>query len=97
MLSFVILFKTLLELVLMFVLGRTVLGWLAGEKRFQNLFWRILDSAAHPALALTQKCLWRTASPATVTMLTLAWLTLVWGLLAILKLRYCLTAGVGVC
>ena len=97
MMTLVILFKSLIELVLMFVLGRTVLGWLAGEKRFQNLFWRILDSAAHPVLALTQKCLWRTASPATVTALTLLWLAVVWSVLAFLKLRYCLTAGVGVC
>lgn len=97
MMTIVLLLKAVLELAVMFVLGRTVLGWLAGAQRLQNVFWRLLDSAAHPALELTRRCVWRTASPATITVLTLVWLAVVWSVLAFLKLRYCLTAGVGVC
>lgn len=85
--------KATIELALMFVLARTVLTWWIGEQRHTNLFWQVLDRAAQPARAITRWCIWRSASPATVTALTLLWLALAWLVVTALKVRNCLLAG----
>ena len=50
MLLTVVILKSLIELSLMFIVGRFVLGLLAGAKRQTNVFWQLLDVAAKPAL-----------------------------------------------
>ena len=94
---FLLLLKALFELALMFVVGRTILSWLVREQGPRNVFWQLLDTAARPALAITRMCLWQSASPATVTLVTLMWVGAGWAVLAVWKLRACLAAGVGAC
>jgi hypothetical protein len=55
MLLTVILLKGLTELSLMFLLGRFILGWLAGDGRQTNGFWLLLDLLAKPVLWVTRR------------------------------------------
>ena len=52
MLLAVVIAKSLIELSLMFIVARFVLGLLAGAKRDNNVFWQLLDVASKPALWL---------------------------------------------
>src|SRR3990167_10817510 len=55
MLLTVVILKSLIELSLMFIVGRFLLGLLAGAKRHTNVFWQMLDVAAKPCLWLTRR------------------------------------------
>jgi tetratricopeptide (TPR) repeat protein len=55
MLLAVVIAKSLIELSLMFIVGRFLLGLMAGPKRDQNVFWQLLDVASKPALWITRK------------------------------------------
>ena len=55
MLLAVVILKSLIELSLMFIVGRFILGLLAGAKKSTNIFWQLLDIAAKPALYITRK------------------------------------------
>ena len=48
MLTALVIVKLVAEIALMALLGRCVLGLLAGQKREQNLFYQILDIMARP-------------------------------------------------
>jgi hypothetical protein len=48
MLTALVIVKLVAEIALMALLGRWVLGLLAGQKREQNLFYQILDIMARP-------------------------------------------------
>ncbi len=43
MLLTIVILKSLIELSLMFIVGRFVLGLMAGAKRQTNVFWQLLD------------------------------------------------------
>ena len=51
----IVILKSLIELSLMFVVGRFILGLLAGAKRQTNVFWQLLDVASKPSLWLTRR------------------------------------------
>ncbi|MEY3061111.1 MAG: hypothetical protein RI994_363 [Pseudomonadota bacterium] len=55
MLLAVVIAKSLIELSLMFIVGRFLLGLLAGPNRDNNVFWQLLDVASKPALWITRK------------------------------------------
>ncbi len=55
MLLAIVIAKSLIELSLMFIVGRFLLGLLAGSNRDNNVFWQLLDVASKPALWLTRK------------------------------------------
>ena len=55
MLLAVVIAKSLIELSLMFLVARFILGLLAGAKRSVNVFWQLLDIAAKPALWITRR------------------------------------------
>ena len=46
----IVILKSLIELSLMFVVGRFILGLLAGAKRQTNVFWQLLDVASKHVL-----------------------------------------------
>ena len=50
MLLIIVILKSLIELSLMFIVARFLLGLLAGAKKDTNIFWQLLDVAAKPAL-----------------------------------------------
>ena len=79
--------KSLIELAVMFIVARAVLGFLVGSNRIQNVFWQILDIAARPALAFT-----RAVSPKVVLdrHIPLAWLLVAWFVVLKMKIETCL-------
>ncbi len=95
MLLAVLVTKAVLELSLMFMLGRLVLGWLAGPGRVGNVVWQLLDVAARPAMWLTRRAL--TLPDRHVPSATLVWLLVSWLAAVGLKITWCLRAGVNVC
>ena len=93
----IVIVKSVVELSLMFTLGRFVLGLLIGERRGRNVFWQMLDIAARPALRLA-----RAVSPGFVLdqhipLAAASWLLVAWVLVVKVKIDMCLQLGVGAC
>ncbi len=85
--------KGLIELAVMFILGRAVLGFLVGSNRVQNVFWQILDIAARPALALTRAVSPKVVLDRHIPLATLAWLLVAWFVVLKMKIEACLGYG----
>jgi hypothetical protein len=89
--------KLLVEIALMALLGRALLGLLAGPGAPGNVFWRLLDVVVQPcfrATALIGRGRW---SPSRVRGLTAVSLLLLWIAATTLKVAACLSAGPGAC
>ncbi|MDH4449033.1 MAG: hypothetical protein QE265_00380 [Rhodoferax sp.] len=97
MLLTVVIAKSLVELSLMFIVGRFVLGLLAGSKRDNNVFWQLLDVASKPALWLTRKISPKLILDQHIPLAAGSWLLIVWVALVQLKVDMCLSMGVHVC
>jgi hypothetical protein len=97
MLLIVIILKSLIELSLMFIAGRFVLGLLAGIKRQTNVFWQLLDVASKPALWLTRVVSPKIILDQHIPLATVSWLLVAWVLLVKLKIDLCFQLGAGVC
>ena len=54
MLTALILVKLILEIALMAIFGRWVLGLLAGARKEQNLFWQVLDIMCRPFIVVAR-------------------------------------------
>jgi hypothetical protein len=97
MLLLVVILKGGVELSLMFIAGRAVLGLLAGAGRQGNVFWQILDIAARPALWLTRRVSPKLVLDRHIPLAATSWLLVAWVLLAALKVERCLALGPAVC
>lgn len=97
MLLTIIIAKSLIELSLMFILARFLLGLLAGAKRQTNVFWQLLDVAAKPALWLTRKLSPRLILDQHIPLAAASWLLIAWVLVVKAKIDLCLQLGVGAC
>lgn len=97
MLLTVVIAKSLVELSLMFIIGRFVLGLLAGPKRDHNVFWQLLDVASKPALWLTRKVSPRLILDQHIPLAASSWLLITWVALVQLKVDMCLQMGANVC
>ncbi|CAM8661644.1 hypothetical protein RAE21_07440 [Rhodoferax sp. TBRC 17198] len=97
MLLTVVIAKSLVELSLMFIIGRFVLGLLAGPKRDHNVFWQLLDVASKPALWLTRKVSPRLILDQHIPLAASSWLLIAWVALVQLKVDMCLQMGANVC
>ena len=93
----VMILKSLAELALMFLAGRFVLGFLAGERRQSNLFWRLLDVAAKPALWLTRRISPGVILDRHIPLAAAGWISVAWVLLVIVKVNLCLQLGLAAC
>ncbi len=97
MLFVVVILKSLIELSLMFIVARFILGLLAGAKRQTNIFWQMLDIAARPALWLT-----RVASPKLILdqhipLAAASWLLVAWVFAVKVKVDLCIQATGNLC
>jgi hypothetical protein len=81
----------------MFIIGRFVLGLLAGPKRDHNVFWQLLDVASKPALWLTRKVSPRLILDQHIPLAASSWLLIAWVALVQLKVDMCLQMGANVC
>lgn len=86
------LLKLVAEIALMAMLGRWLLGALAGPSRESNLFWRLLDSAVAPLERLLARARLRRPAPVLLALMLLLWLgATAW------KIHLCLRLGVQAC
>jgi hypothetical protein len=97
MLLAVVIAKSLIELSLMFIVGRFLLGLLAGPKRDSNVFWQLLDVASKPALWLTRRISPKLILDQHIPLATGSWLLIAWVFLVQTKIDICLSMGVGAC
>jgi hypothetical protein len=97
MLLAVVIVKSLIELSLMFIIGRFLLGLLAGPNRDNNVFWQLLDVASKPALWITRKCSPRLILDQHIPLATSSWLIIAWVLVVQLKIDMCLEMGIATC
>lgn len=97
MLLTVVILKSLVELSLMFIVGRFILGLLAGAKRQTNVFWQLLDVAAKPSLWVTRKLSPKLILDQHIPLATASWLLVAWVLLVKLKIDMCMQLGAASC
>ena len=97
MLLALVILKSLVELSLMFIVGRFVLGLLAGAKRQTNVFWQLLDVASKPALWLTRRVSPKLILDQHIPLAAASWLTIAWVMVAMAKIDICLQTGGASC
>lgn len=97
MLLTVVILKSLIELSLMFILGRFLLGLLAGAKRQSNVFWQMLDVAAKPMLWVTRKLSPKLILDQHIPLAAASWLLIAWLLAVKTKIDICLELGAAAC
>ncbi len=97
MLLAVVIAKSLIELSLMFIAGRFVLGLLAGAKRQTNVFWQLLDVASKPALWLTRRISPKLILDQHIPLAAASWLIVAWMLVVKVKIDLCLELGAAAC
>jgi len=97
MLLSVVILKSLIELSLMFVVGRFILGLLAGAKRQTNVFWQLLDVASKPSLWLTRRVSPKLILDQHIPLAAVSWLIIAWVLVVMLKIDLCLQVGAEAC
>ena len=89
----IVILKSLIELSLMFVVGRFILGLLAGAKRQTNVFWQLLDVASKPSLWLTRRFSPKLILDQHIPLAAVSWLIIAWVLVVMLKIDLCLQVG----
>jgi len=97
MLLAIVIAKSLIELSLMFIVGRFLLGLLAGANRDKNVFWQLLDVASKPALWLTRKVSPKLILDQHIPLAASSWLLIAWVLMVQLKIDICLEMGIASC
>lgn len=97
MLLAIVILKSLIELSLMFVVGRFILGLLAGAKRQTNVFWQLLDVASKPSLWLTRRVSPKLILDQHIPLATVSWLIIAWVLVVMAKIDICLQVGAAAC
>lgn len=97
LLWFAVVAKALIELSLLFIVGRFVLGLFAGQKRDSNFFYQLLDMAAKPALWLTRKISPKFIVDQHIPLATCSLLLIGWMLATKLKIEECIKVGVAAC
>ena len=97
MLLAIVILKSLIELSLMFVVGRFISGLLAGAKRQTNVFWQLLDVASKPSLWLTRRVSPKLILDQHIPLATVSWLIIAWVLVVMVKIDLCLQVGAAAC
>jgi hypothetical protein len=89
--------KLLAEVALLALLGRALLGWLAGARRDQNLFYRVLDIASRPVVRSARWLSPRVVLDRHVPLVALLLTALVWLGATAAKIAVCLEIGMQAC
>jgi hypothetical protein len=97
MLLAIVIAKSLIELSLMFIVGRFLLGLLAGPNRDSNVFWQLLDVASKPALWITRRISPRLILDQHIPLATSSWLIIAWVVVVQMKIEICLELGIAAC
>jgi hypothetical protein len=94
---FAIVGKALVELALMFIVARFLLGLLAGQKRDTNIFYQLLDIAAKPVLWFVRKVSPKFILDQHIPLAASSFLIMMWVVFTKLKIEECLIARVAAC
>jgi hypothetical protein len=97
MLTALVLVKLVAEIALMALLGRWVLGLLAGQKRESNLFYQILDMAARPFVWAARRISPRVVLDRHVPLVAFCLLAVTWLLVTFWRIQICIEMGVHLC
>ncbi len=97
MLLAIVILKSLVELSLMFLVGRSALGLWIGTQCQTNVFWQLLDVASKPALWFTRRISPKRILDKHIPLAAVSWLMIAWGLLVIVKIDRCLQIGIKAC
>jgi hypothetical protein len=97
LLWFAVVAKALIELSLLFIVGRFILGLFAGQKRDTNVFYQLLDVASKPALWLTRKISPKLIVDQHIPLAAGSLLLIGWMLVTKLKIEECIKVGVAAC
>lgn len=97
MLLTIVILKSLIELSLMFIVARFILGLLAGAKKTANIFWQLLDVAAKPALWLTRKVSPKLILNQHIPFAAASWLVIAWVFVVKVKIDMCVNLGIATC
>lgn len=97
MLTALVLVKLVAEIALMALLGRWVLGLLAGQKRDQNLFYQILDMAVRPFVWSARRIAPRVILDRHVPLVAFFLLAFTWLVVTLWRIQICVEIGVHLC
>ena len=97
MLFLIFILKSCIELSLLFLAGRFLLGLLAGAKRQANIFWQLLDVASKPSLWLTRRVSPKLILDQHIPLAAASWLVIAWVLVVMAKIDICLQVGAAAC
>lgn len=89
--------KLLAEIALLSLVGRFVLGLLAGAKREQNLFYQLLGFVTRPAEKLVRAISPKAILDRHIPLATGAFLLSLWFISTLMKVQECLRVGVEQC
>jgi len=97
MLTLAVTVKLIAEIALMALLGRWLLGLLAGAKRDKNIFYQILEILVRPFVAMARLVSPRFIVERHLPLVAFFLLLFVWLGATILKIQICLRIGVELC
>ncbi len=97
MLTALTLVKLVAEIALMALLGRFVLGLLAGARREQNLFWQILDMTVRPFTWVARQVTPRVVLDRHVPLVAFLLLAFAWLAATGWRIAHCVEIGVHLC
>ena len=89
--------KLVAEIALMALLGRWVLGLLAGQKREQNLFYQILDIMARPFVWSARRIAPRMILDRHVPLVAFCLVGFTWLGVTLWRIQICVEMGVHLC
>ena len=97
MLTALVIVKLVAEIALMALLGRWVLGLLAGQKREQNLFYQILDIMARPFVWSARRIATRMILDRHVPLVAFCLVGFSWLGVTLWRIQICVEMGVHLC
>ncbi len=97
MLTLILAIKALTEIAALAVLGQSVLGWLSGQGRENNPFYRVLQVVGRPVLSAARRLSPRWVLDRHLPVLALVLLAWVWLAATLAKISWCLDHGVNQC
>jgi len=97
MLMTLVLVKLVSEIALMALMGRWVLGLLAGAGRERNFFYQVLDMTVRPFVWTARRLAPRVVLDRHVPLVAFCLLVLLWLAATAWRIRICLEIGVHLC
>lgn len=97
MLLLITIVKLIAEIALLALLGRWLLGLLAGAKRDRNPFYQVLDLLGRPFVSVARRITPRFVLDRHVPLVAFLLLAFLWLAMTVLKIQTCLRIGVELC